>query len=142
MPAPAPAAGRAVSPVAGQAVSYALVLLLTALLAAWGTFLVPLRLAEVPVPLGVALAAATLPLGLAGGRVLDRRVGAVVPGLLWLGAAMALASPRREGDVLLTGLRGYAFLAVGLLGAGLAIGLWRPASVRLVGATPRTAPLP
>ena len=47
---------------------FALVLLLTVLLAVWGAFLVPLRVGGVPVPVGLLLALATVPLGLAGGR--------------------------------------------------------------------------
>ena len=120
MPAPLLSAGR-LGP-------YAVVLLLTALACVYGAFLVPLRIAGVPVPLGVALAAATVPLGVAGGRLLGSRIGAVLPGLLWLIMALQLASLRREGDLVVLGnLRGIAFLGVGTVGALLAVGLWRPA---------------
>ena len=119
MPAPLLTAGR-LGP-------YAVVLLLTALTCVYGAFLVPLRIAGAPVPIGVALAAATVPLGVAGGRLLGSRVGAVLPGLLWLVLALQLASLRREGDLVVLGnLRGIAFLGVGTVGAVLAVGLWRP----------------
>ena len=65
-----------------RAARFALVLLLTVLLAVWGAFLVPLRVGDVPVPVGLLLALATVPLGLAGGRALDSRLGVVVPGAL------------------------------------------------------------
>ncbi|HEU0102637.1 MAG TPA: DUF6113 family protein [Mycobacteriales bacterium] len=108
---------------------FALVLLLTVLLALWGAFLVPLRLRGVPVPVGIALALATVPLCRAGGRALGRRAGAAVPMIVWTAIAVALSTRRSEGDLVITGsLRGLAFLAVGLLGAAVAVGLWRPSS--------------
>lgn len=124
MPAVLPPAGRATPRAYGP---YAVVLLLSGLLCVWGAFLLPLRLGGVPLPVGIVLAAATVPLGVAGGRLLGSRVGAVLPGLLWLGMALQLASLRREGDLVVLGdLRGLAFLGVGTVGALLAVGVWRP----------------
>lgn len=112
-----------------RSTSYALVLLLTLLLALWGAFLVPLRVAGFPVPVGVLLALANVPLCRAGGDLLQRRAGAVGPLLLWSVVAYALSTERREGDlVVIAGARGLAFLVVGLLAAAVAVGSWQPAS--------------
>lgn len=106
---------------------FALVLLLTVLLAVWGAFLVPLRVLGVPVPLGLVLALATVPLGVAGGRALGSRLGAVAPGVLWLLVAITLAGRRPEGDLVVTGgALGLLFLLLGTLGAAVAAGIWRP----------------
>ena len=111
-----------------RGLSYALVLLLTVQLAVWGAFLVPLRVGGVPVPLGLLLALATVPLCRAGGRVLGHRGGAVGPALVWLGTASALSSQRREGDlVVIGGALGLGFLLLGALGAAFSVGVWRPA---------------
>lgn len=105
----------------------ALVLLLTVLLAVWGAFLVPLRIGGVPAPLGLLLALATVPLGLAGGRALDSRIGVALPGALWLLVGVVLGSRRSEGDLVVTGgPLGLLFLLVGTLGAAVTAGLWRP----------------
>lgn len=110
-----------------RAARFALVLLLTVLLAVWGAFLVPLRVLGVPVPLGLVLALATVPLGVAGGRALDARLGAVAPGVLWLLVAITLAGRRPEGDLVVTGgVLGLLFLLLGTLGAAVSAGLWRP----------------
>ena len=108
--------------------AFALVLLLTALLAVWGAFLVPLRLGGVAVPVGVALALANYPLCRAGADALGRRVGGAAVLLLWAVVALQLSSERPEGDLVITGgLRGLAFLLVGLLTAAVAVGSWQPA---------------
>ena len=113
----------------GRPAPYALVLLLAALLAVWGAFLVPLRVSGVPVPVGLALALATVPLCRAGGAVLRSRAGAAGPMLVWAAVALALSMQRSEGDLVVTGgLLGLAFLALGLLGAALTVGSWRPAA--------------
>lgn len=110
-----------------RAAVFALVLLLTVLLALWGAFLVPLRLGGRPFPVGVVLALATAPLCRAGGRVLGRRAGAAVPMALWTLIAVGLSRQRREGDLVVTGgLRGLGFLLVGLLAAAVVVGSWRP----------------
>lgn len=115
---------------ASRAVSYGLLLVLTLLSAVWGAFLVPLRVGGTPVPLGLLLALAPVPLCLAGGRLLQRRAAAAVPGGLWVATALALGSQRREGDLVVTGgALGIAFLAVGALAAAAAVGGWRPAQV-------------
>ena len=107
---------------------FALVLLLTVLLAVWGAFLVPLRIGGVPVPVGLLLALAPVPLGLAGGRALDSRLGVVVPGALWLLVGVTLGTRRSEGDLVVTGgPLGLLFLLLGTLGAAMTAGLWRPA---------------
>lgn len=107
--------------------SYALVVLLTALLAVWGAFLVPLRVHGVRAPVALLLALSTVPLCRAGGAVLQRRAGAAVPLVLWAVIAVLLASSRREGDLVVPGdLTGLAFLVLGLLGGAWAVGSWRP----------------
>ncbi len=123
---------------------FALVLLLTVLLAVWGAFLVPLRIGGVPVPVGLLLALSTVPLGLAGGRALDSRLGVALPGVLWLLVGVTLGSRRSEGDIVVTGgTLGLLFLLLGTLGASVTAGLWRPArrprgaAQEGVGAVPR-----
>lgn len=114
---------------AGLDVRFALVLLLTVLLALWGAFLVPLRIGGVAVPVGVAVALANYPLCRAGAAALGRRAGAAVPMAVWAVLAVLLSSQRSEGDLVITGsLRGVAFLLAGLLSAAVAVGSWRPAA--------------
>ena len=107
-----------------RAGAYALVLLLTLLLALWGAFLVPLRVAGTLVPVSLLLAGVgTLVVGRAGGR-LAGATGALVPGLLWLAVAVALSSRRAEGDVVVPGSPvGMLFLLSGALGSAVAYGL-------------------
>jgi len=110
-----------------RAAGLVLVLLLTVLLAVWGAFLVPLRLGGVPVPLGVLLALATLPLCRAGGWALGSRLGAALPGAVWLVVGATLGTRRSEGDLVVTGgALGLAFLVLGTLGAAVGAGTWRP----------------
>lgn len=112
---------------AARVASYALVLVLTVQLAVWGAFLVPLRVGGAPVPIGLLLALATGPLCLAGGRLLGSRTGAVLPLVLWAVVAVALSSRRAEGDLVVTGSAlGLAYLVLGLLGAAVTVGVWRP----------------
>jgi hypothetical protein len=98
------------------AASYAVVLLLTALLALWGAFLVPFRVGGVTVPVSWAIAVVgNVALGVVGGRLLGR-VGAGLPGLLWLGLVVLLAMRRTEGDLVVAGtVVGVAFLPLGAL---------------------------
>ena len=107
--------------------SYAVVLVLTLEVAVWGAFLVPLRLGSVPVPLGLLLALAVVPLGLAGGRLLGQRLGVAGPVVVWLFTAACFSSQRREGDLIITNSAlGVGFLLLGLLAAAFTVGIWRP----------------
>ena len=106
--------------------AYALVLLLSLLLALWASFLVPLRAGAVVLPVAhVAVVAGNLGLGLAGGRLLGR-TGAAGPGIVWLAVAMTLGSRRAEGDLVVPGtVAGVSYLALGALAAAVAYGLSR-----------------
>jgi hypothetical protein len=112
---------------AGRAGAYALVLVLALLAAVWGAFLVPLRLASVPVPAAVLLACvANLVLGLVGGRLYGR-LGAALPGVLWFVVAAALQSRRPEGDLVVPpSLTGWAFLLLGSISAAVPVGTTPP----------------
>jgi len=94
--------------------AYGLVLVLTALLAVWGAFLVPLRVGGVPVPVAPAVAlVGNALLGRAGARLLGR-AGAAGPGLVWLAVVLLLSTPRTEGDLVVPStLTGLLFLVVG-----------------------------
>ena len=110
-----------------RAARFALVLVLTVLLAVWGAFLVPLRIAGVPVPVGLGLALALVPAGRAGAGGLGDRLGVALPGALWLLVGITLGSRRTEGDLVITGgTLGLLFLLLGTLGAAVTAGLWRP----------------
>lgn len=111
------------------AATYLLVLVLSVELAVWGAFTVLLRVGGQPVPLGIAVAVVgNVVLGTWGGRVLGRRAGALGPGLVWLVVALQLASTRPEGDlVVVSGLRGFAFLIAGAV-AALTVVLRSPAT--------------
>ena len=105
----------------GTAAAYALVLVLTLLLAVWGAFLVPLRIGGTLAPLCwvIAVVGNTL-LGRAGGRLLGRS-GALGTGLLWLAIAFTLGSTRREGDLIVPGTTvGLGFLLLGAVGSAVA----------------------
>lgn len=120
----------------GTAAAYLLVLVLTVELAVWGAFLTPARLFGLASPVAGAIAVVgNLVLGMAGARVLGRRLGAVLPGALWLIIALALASKRSEELVVLGNLRGLAYLAGGSVAAACAVGL-TGAQRRSAGATP------
>ena len=103
------------------AASYAVVLLLTVLLALWGAFLVPFRLGGLPVPVSWVIAVVgNYALGRAGGHLLGR-YGAAVPGLLWLALAATLASRSAEGDLVVAAtLVGAGFLPLGALASAVA----------------------
>ncbi len=110
-----------------RAASYGLVLVLTVLLAVWGAFLVLLRVRGVPVPLGLLLALAPVPLCRTAGRLLESRAGAAGPALVWVATALLLGSRRPEGDLVVTGgLLGLTFLALGTLSSAVAVGTFRP----------------
>ena len=110
--------------------AYALVLLLTVLLALWGAFLVPFRVGGTLVPVSLVIAAVgNVLVGRAGARVAGS-TGAVVPGLLWVALTLVLSSRRAEGDVVVPGSTvGLAFLLVGALSSAVAYGaaVLRPA---------------
>ena len=103
------------------AAAYAVVLLLTVLLALWGAFLVPFRVGGVPVPVSWVIAVVgNVALVVAGWRLLGR-TGAAVPALLWLAVAVALASKRSEGDLVVAAtLVGVGFLPLGALASAAA----------------------
>jgi hypothetical protein len=109
------------------AASYAVVLLLTTLLAVWAAFLVPFRLGGVTVPVSwVVAVVGNVAVGLAGGRLLGR-VGAAVPGLLWLAVAVLLATRRAEGDLVIAAtLVGTGLLPLGALASAAAFFLSPP----------------
>ena len=103
--------------------TYALVLVLAALLAVWGAFLVPLRIGTVPLPVSWLIAAVgNVALGWWGGRLLGR-VGAVGPGVVWLVIALTLGTKRAEGDLIVPGtIIGLVFLLVGAIASAVAYG--------------------
>ena len=103
--------------------AYGLVLVLSLLLAVWGSFLVPLRLGGQVLPVSwVVAGAGNLLLGRYGGLLLGRR-GALVPGLLWLGTALTLGTKRGEGDLVVPGtVVGLVFLLVGAVASAVAYG--------------------
>ncbi len=107
--------------------SYALVLVLTVLLAVWGAFLVPLRVGEhlVPVCWAIAVVGNGL-LGTCGGRLLGR-LGAGLTGVLWMAIALTLGSKRGEGDLVVPGTTaGLGFLLAGAVASAVAYGLTSP----------------
>jgi fatty acid desaturase len=115
--APAPLSSRA------RWASYALVLVLAALLALWGGFLVPLRYGTTPVPVSWLIAVVgNGALGWVGGRLLGRR-GAIGPGLVWLVVALMLGTQRAEGDLIVPGtVVGLVFLLSGAVTSAVAYG--------------------
>lgn len=98
---------------------YLLVLVVAAELAVAECFLTAARPWGHPLPVAALVAAAANPaLGYAGGRILGRVAGAVVPGVLWLAVITWFSAPRAEGDVLLAATaRGWSLIAVGAVGA-------------------------
>ena len=107
-----------------RAWAYALLALLAALLALWGSFLVPFRVgaAVVPVSWGVALVG-NLALGRAGAQ-LAGSTGALVPGVLWLAVALPLSFRRAEGDLVVVPTTvGVVFLLAGALASAVAYAL-------------------
>ena len=119
---PEDAASRAWTP-AQRAWAYALLVLLTVLLALWGAFLVPFRVGGTLVPVSWVLAVVgNVALGRAGGR-LGGTTGAVVPGVVWLGFALVLSSQRSEGDLVVPGTAvGVGFLLTGAVASAVAFG--------------------
>lgn len=111
------------SPV-GKGGAYALVLVLTVLLAVWGAFLVPFRVGGTLVPLCWLLAlVGNVVLGRAGGRLLGK-TGTIVVGLVWLVVAFTLGTKRSEGDLIVPGTTvGLVFLLAGAVASAVSYGL-------------------
>ena len=111
----------------GSAAAYVLVLVLAVELAVWGAFLVPLRVGGIVVPVCWLVAVVgNAAVGRAGGQ-LGGRLGAGVPGLLWLGVVMLLTSRRTEGDVVVSaGVVGLVFLVAGALTSAVVCRLAMP----------------
>ena len=112
------------------AASYLLLVVVTLETALAECFLTAARPFGHPVPVAAAVAALVNPaLGYAGGRVLRRTAGAVLPGFLWLVVVTVLGAQRAEGDVLVPAtLRGYTLIGVGAVAAVIG---------GVLGATPR-----
>jgi hypothetical protein len=110
--------------------AYLLVLLVTVELAVAECFLTAARPWGHPLPVAAVVAAVANPvLGYAGGRVLGRGAGAVIPGALWLALITWFGAQRAEGDVLVAATaRGWSLIAVGAVGAVIG---------GVLGATPR-----
>ena len=110
--------------------AYALLPLLTVLLALWGAFLVPFRVGATLVPVSIVLAVVgNVLVGRAAARLAGSS-GALATGVLWTGVALLLASRRAEGDVVVPGSAvGTAFLLAGVLASAVAYGaaVLRPA---------------
>lgn len=102
-----------------RAATYLLLLVVTIELAVAECFLVAARPFGHPVPVAAAIAALANPfLGYAGGRVLRRVAGAVIPGFLWLVIVAVLGAQRAEGDVIVPAtLRGYTLIGLGAVAA-------------------------
>jgi Family of unknown function (DUF6113) len=74
----------------------------------------------------------------AAGRGMGGKLGAVLPTLMWLAVVIALAVPRPEGDLVVTGTTaGTVFLYGGVLAAGVAIWLAPSSGEWLLGAAAR-----
>ena len=104
--------------------AYGLVLVLAALLAVWGAFLLPFRIAGELVPVSWALAlVGNLLLGRAGDRLLGP-AGAAGPGVVWIVVVLVLSWPRSEGDLVLppNTVVGLLFLLVGVLTSAAVFG--------------------
>ncbi len=128
--------------------SYVALAVLGVLLALWGAFLVPLRLAGVEGLSVVIAVVGNLAVGLLGAVGTGSRLGALLPGAAWLVVAMALAASRPEGDLVIPGqlstdpgvaVVGTLFLFLGAIAAAAAVGLGPGWSRRFTarGALPR-----
>ncbi len=116
-----------------RAWAYALLVLLTVLLALWGAFLVPTRVGARLVPVSWAVAVVgNLAVGRAGAR-LAGTAGAAVPGAVWLVVVVLLSSQRAEGDLVVPGtVVGLVFLLAGAVASAVAYAwaVLRPRSPR------------
>ena len=108
---------------AERAWAYALVLVLTVLLALWGSFLVPFRVGSTLVPVSLVISVVG---NVLVGRAASRLVGSTGPlltGGLWVALTLVLSSRRAEGDVVVPGSAvGLAFLVAGALASAVAYG--------------------
>jgi hypothetical protein len=103
-------------------------------------FWLPLRVADVLVPLSIAAAVlGNLMLPAAALRFSGSRLVAVLPAVTWLVVAVAAMLRRPEGDVVMTGVGAagvvnLAFLMIGVLAAAFSVGRVlggaRPTTVR------------
>jgi hypothetical protein len=86
-----------------------------AALAVGGSFLVPLRIGSVPIPVSVLLAVlGNVALARLAGRWTGSVAAAAVPPVLWLVVVIVLSLPRSEGDLIVPGtLTGLVFLFAG-----------------------------
>ena len=111
-------------PASQRRAALGLVLALTALLAVWGAFLVPFRVAGVLVPVSWVLAVVgNVLLGRAAGRLAGRS-GPLLVGLLWVVLVLVLSGRRAEGDVIVPGTWvGTGFLLVGAGTSAIAYGV-------------------
>jgi hypothetical protein len=103
--------------------AYALVLLLTVLLALWGAFLVPFRVGGTLVPVSLVIAVVgNVLVGRAASRLAGSG-GALATAVLWIGLTLVLSSRRAEGDVVVPGSTvGTGFLLAGALASAVAYG--------------------
>jgi hypothetical protein len=110
-----------------------LVLVAAAALAVLESFLVPLRLGTVPLPLCVPLAmVGNVVLARLAGGLTGRPLLGVLPPVLWLAVVLAFSVPRAEGDLVVPGtLTGLVFLF-----AGAVAGAYGAASTATRGANP------
>lgn len=115
-------------------VAVAVALVLTVLLTVWASFLVPLRLSGVPVPVWALPLAAMLAAAAWAGRRAGI-AGTVLPAALWLVLSwLVFGSARAEGDLVVPGTTsGYAYLFGGLV-------LWVLVVARASAASPRGGP--
>ena len=105
--------------------AYALVLLLSLLLALWGAFLVPFRVGSVLVPVSWLLAlVGNAALGRAGGA-LHGPVGAAGPGIVWLAVVLWLFTRGPGGDLVLYSIPALVFLVVGAIVSAVTYGATR-----------------
>lgn len=87
------------------------------------SFLVPLRIGGVPIPVAVLLAAAgNVALPRLAGRWTGSVPAAAVPAVLWLVVVIVLSLPRAEGDLIVPGtVTGLVFLFVGSIAGAFGV---------------------
>ena len=94
-----------------------LVLVAAPALALLESFLVPLRIGTVPLPVCVPLAVVgNVVLARLAGTLTGRPLVGVLPPLLWLAVVLTLSLPRAEGDLIVPGsMTGLVFLLGGVV---------------------------